>query len=104
MDSWLSVSAAVASIALFLALELGRDAVDAKSHALSTLDGLVAFPAAVVSVWALALSIGWWTPVPLTAALLLAGRKNLRSWSNGQPIASLVVIAIAGFAWILRFF
>lgn len=102
MNSW-PASVAAASIALYLAFELGRGVGDEAPHPLSTLEGIVPVPAIVASVWALALSIGWWTLVPLTAILLLAGRKSLRIWSGGQPIASLVVIAVSGLAWVLRF-
>jgi len=34
----------------------------------------------------------------------IPGRKeNLRSWTAGQQIASLEVIAVAGLAWVFRF-
>jgi hypothetical protein len=102
MSSWVFASAACAAIALYLALELGRVGNEA-SRPLATLEGLVALPAVVASVWALALAIGWWTVLPLGITLLLAGRENLRSWTTGQQIASLVVIAVAGLAWVLRF-
>ena len=95
-------SAACAAIALYLALELGRVGNEA-SRPLATLEGLVALPAVVASVWALALAIGWWTVLPLGFALSLAGRENLRSWTDSQQIASLEVIAVAGLAWIFRF-
>jgi len=103
MNSWVFASAACAAIGLYLALELGRSARDVVSRPLATLEGLVALPAVVASVWALALAIGWWTVLPLGITLLLAGRENLRSWTTGQQIASLVVIAVAGLAWVLRF-
>ena len=102
MNPWVFASAACAAIALYLALEIGRVG-DGASRPLATLEGLVSFPAVVASVWALALAIGWWTVLPLAIALLLAGRKSLKSWTTGQQIASLVVIAIAGSAWVLRF-
>ena len=103
MNSWVSASAACAAIALYLALELGRNVGDEFPRRLSTLEGLVSFPAFVASVWALALAIGWWTLFPLVISLLLAGRKNARSWTSGQQTASLVVTAIAGLAWVFRF-
>ena len=103
MNSWVFASAGCAAIALHLALELGRSVGDDVPRPLATLEGLVPLPAIVASVWALALAIGWWTILPLAITLFLAGRKNLRSWNTGQQIASLVVIAIAGLAWILRF-
>ena len=102
MNSWVFASAACAAIALYLALELGRVGNEA-SRPLATLEGLVALPAVVASVWALALAIGWWTVFPLGITLLLAGRENLRSWTAGQQIASLEVIAVAGLAWVFRF-
>ena len=102
MNSWVFASAACAAIALYLALEIGRVG-DGASRPLATLEGLVALPAVVASVWALALAIGWWTVFPLGITLLLAGRENLRSWTAGQQIASLEVIAVAGLAWVFRF-
>jgi len=99
----MSASATCAAIALYLALELGRIVGDEVSRPLATLEGLVSLPAVVASVWALALAIGWWTVLPLGIALFLAGRESLRSRTAGQQIASLVVIAIAGLAWIFRF-
>ena len=103
MNSWVSASSACAAIALYLALELGRISGVVVSRPLATLEGLVSLPAAVASVWALALAIGWWTVLPLGFALSLAGRENLRSWTDSQQIASLEVIAVAGLAWIFRF-
>jgi hypothetical protein len=103
MNSWVSASAACAAIALYLALELGRSVGEVVSRPLATLEGLVSLPAVVASVWALALAIGWWTVLPLAITLVLAGRENLRSWTAGQQIASLVVIAVAGLAWVFRF-
>jgi hypothetical protein len=103
MNSWVSESAACAAIALYLALELGRIVGDEVSRPLATLEGLVSLPAVVAAVWALALAIGWWTVFPLGITLLLAGRENLRSWTAGQQIASLEVIAVAGLAWVFRF-
>ena len=87
MSSWVFASAACAAIALYLALELGRVGNEA-SRPLATLEGLVALPAVVASVWALALAIGWWTVLPLGITLLLAGRENLRRWTATQQIAS----------------
>ena len=103
MNSWVSASAACAAIALYLALELGRRAGDDVARPLATLEGLVSLPAVVASVWALALAVGWWTVLPLGITLFLAGRENLRSWTDSQQIASLEVIAVAGLAWIFRF-
>jgi len=103
MNALASASAAIAAIGLYLALELGRGAGDGVPGPLSTLEGLVSLPAVVASVCALALAIGWWTVAPVAVALLLAGRKGLKSWTADEQIASLTVIAVAGLAWVLRF-
>jgi hypothetical protein len=102
MNHWVSASATCGAIALYLAIELGRSVEDADTRPLSTLEGLVPFPAVVASVWALALALGWWT-VPLVAVAILFAGGPLKTPIVGQEIASLVVIAVAGLAWILRF-